>query len=44
VPRDHCGVGSQSALDRGGTFLNDSYCADRGFFFMVAIRSVFNRP
>jgi hypothetical protein len=41
---DYCGVGSQPALDCGGTFCNNSYCADCGISFMVAIRSVFNRP
>jgi hypothetical protein len=44
VLHDHHGVGSQLALDRGSTFRNNSYRADRGMSFMVTIRSVFNRP
>jgi hypothetical protein len=34
------GVGPQLLLDRGDTFLSDSYCVGSGLFSMVAIRSV----
>jgi hypothetical protein len=44
VLHDHRGVGFQTALDRGGDFHNNSYCADCGMSFMVTIRSVFNQP
>jgi hypothetical protein len=34
------GVGPQLLLDRGDTFLSDSYCVGSGLFSLVATRSV----